>query len=66
MSAILGAAPLGEWRILKVRLSCFRDAGADLTAVDTPFQIETAGALTLSVSEIRLAANEGDAICPAG
>ncbi|WP_426025451.1 glycoside hydrolase family 3 protein [Brevundimonas sp. TSRC1-1] len=66
MSAILGAAPLGEWRSLKVRLSCFRDAGADLTAVDTPFQIETAGALTLSVSEIRLAANEGDAICPAG
>jgi hypothetical protein len=42
----------------------FRDAGADLTSLERPFQLTTNGRMTLSVSEIRLASNEGDAICP--
>ena len=58
------SAPVGEWRTLKVRLSCFGEAGADLAAVDRPFEIESAGAFTVSVSEIQLASNEGDAVCP--
>lgn len=58
------AAP-GTWATLKMRLSCFRDRGSNLTAVDTPFRIGTAAPFTVSVSEIRLASNEGDAICPA-
>ncbi|MDP1631664.1 MAG: exo 1,3/1,4-beta-D-glucan glucohydrolase [Caulobacter sp.] len=62
---ILNAAPLGQWRVLKVRLSCMRDAGADIGAVAEPFGLITSAPLTLSVSEIRLASNEGDAICPA-
>ena len=65
LTEILNAAPPAQWRTLKVRLSCFRDAGADLAAVETPFQLTTQGALTISVSEVRLASNEGDAICPA-
>ena len=65
VTGLLNAAPAGEWRSVKIRLSCFRDAGADLTAVDTPFRLSTAAALTVSVSEIRLGSNEGDAICPA-
>jgi beta-glucosidase len=65
VTRLLREAEAGEWATLKVRLSCFRTAGADLSAVDTPFRLSTAAPLTVSVSEIRLASNEGDAICPA-
>lgn len=65
VTRLFTSAPQGGWRTVKVRLSCFRDAGGDLSAVDTPFQVATAGSLTVSVSEIALAANEGDAGCPA-
>ena len=58
------AAPLGEWRTMKVRLSCLRDAGADLAAVEQPWGLRAAGAFGVTVENIRLASNEGDAICP--
>lgn len=65
ITSVLAASPLGEWRTLKVRLSCFRDAGADISDVSEPFSISTRAAFAVSVEEIRLASNEGDAICPA-
>ena len=65
VTRLLRDAPVGSWRTVKLRLSCFRDAGADLAKVETPFAVATAGVLDLSVSEIKLASNEGDAICPA-
>ncbi len=58
------AAPVGQWRSLKVRLSCFRDAGADVSAVDQPFNLSTDAAFAVTVEDIRLASNEGDAVCP--
>ena len=64
LTPILAGAANGQWQTVKVRLSCFRDAGADLTSLERPFQLTTSGRMTLSVSEIRLASNEGDAICP--
>jgi beta-glucosidase len=64
LTPILTGAASGQWQTVKVRLSCFRDAGADLTSLERPFQLTTNGRMTLSVSEIRLASNEGDAICP--
>jgi beta-glucosidase len=64
LTPILAGAANGQWQTVKVRLSCFRDAGADLTSLERPFQLTTNGRMTLSVSEIRLASNEGDAICP--
>ena len=64
LTPILTGAANGQWQTVKVRLSCFRDAGADLTSLERPFQLTTSGRMTLSVSEIRLASNEGDAICP--
>ena len=64
LTPYLTDGPLGQWHTIKIRLSCFGDAGADLTALERPFQLSTPGQLTLSVSEIRLASNEGDAICP--
>jgi len=65
LTSLFNAAPLGEWQSVKIRLSCFRDAGANLAAVETPFQLGTSGAFSVSVSEVRLASNENDTICPA-
>lgn len=64
LGTILRAAPLGEWRTLKVGLSCFRAAGAQVGTVTTPFALRASGAVSLSVSEIRLASNENDTVCP--
>jgi beta-glucosidase len=56
----------GEWRTVKIKLSCFRSRGADVAKVTSPIGITTAGRMTLSISELKLAANTGDAICPEG
>lgn len=64
ISSLVNAAPVGEWRTLKVRLSCLRDAGANLAAVDQPWGLRTAADFTVTVEDIRLASNEGDAVCP--
>jgi beta-glucosidase len=65
MTSIFNGAPVGEWQSVKIRLSCFGEAGANLGGVETPFQLGTSGTFTVSVSEIRLASNEGDTVCPA-
>ncbi|CAN5149323.1 exo 1,3/1,4-beta-D-glucan glucohydrolase [soil metagenome] len=65
LTDLLRAAPVARWTTLKVRLSCFSAAGADLRGVETPFQLSSANALTMSVSEVRLASNENDTVCPA-
>ncbi len=62
---ILRGAPIGDWRILRIRLSCFRAAGTDVAAVDTPFVLTTDEAMTVSVSEIQLASHDNIAVCPA-
>ncbi|MDX1501376.1 MAG: exo 1,3/1,4-beta-D-glucan glucohydrolase [Thermoanaerobaculia bacterium] len=61
----LAALPAGEWQTVRVRLSCFERAGVDMGGVDTSFRLETGGALTLGLSNIRLVtAADGPAICP--
>jgi beta-glucosidase len=50
----LAAAQPGQWRHLKVPLACFARAGADLSRVTTPFAVQTAGRLALSLANIRL------------
>ena len=62
ITALLRGAPIGEWRLLSVPLRCF--AGADLSRVAQPFSIATAGRLTLSVADIRIAAGKAGP-CPA-
>lgn len=64
ISSLIAAAPVGEWRTLKVRLSCLRDAGADIAAVDQPWGLRTNADFAVTVEDIRLASNEGDAVCP--
>jgi beta-glucosidase len=62
---ILRSAPAGDWRMLRIRLSCFRSVGTDVAAVDTPFVLTTDAAMTVSVSEIQLASHDNIAVCPA-
>ncbi|MDP3800767.1 exo 1,3/1,4-beta-D-glucan glucohydrolase [Brevundimonas sp.] len=59
----LAAGPAGEWRIHKVRLSCFAEPGPE--AIESPFVLASSGPATISVSEIRLSADVGPANCPA-
>jgi beta-glucosidase len=56
----------GEWRTSKIKLSCFQSAGADMSKVTSPFSLATTGALSLTISDLRLVPNEGDAGCPGG
>ena len=65
ISGILREAPVGDWRMLRIRLSCFRTAGTDVSVVDTPFVMTTEAAITVSVSEIQLASHDNIAVCPA-
>ena len=64
ISSLIGAVSVGEWRTLKVRLSCLRDRGADIAAVDQPWGLRTNADFAITVEDIRLASNEGDAVCP--
>jgi len=61
---ILNASVAGQWRTLKVKLACFRDAGADLAKLDAPFVMTTAGRLSLSLRTVRLSSDPQGAVCP--
>ena len=50
----LGSAAVGRWRHMKIPLSCFAKAGADMSKITAPFYVTTAGELELSVANIRL------------
>ena len=65
LSGILNAAPIGEWRTIKIELPCLRAAGARVGAVSTPFELRTSTRASLSIAEIQLASNENDTTCPA-
>lgn len=45
----------GQWMVLPIALDCFSSAGVDLTKVNWPFAIGTAGKLDLDIAEISLA-----------
>ncbi|MEA1675043.1 exo 1,3/1,4-beta-D-glucan glucohydrolase [Nitrospirillum sp. BR 11163] len=64
LTAVLKAAPLGQWQTLKVKLSCFKQAGADLSRVTTPFALSTGGTLRLSLATVRLSADPAGSVCP--
>jgi len=61
----LRSAPSGKQQTLQVKLSCFAGKGADMTRVDQPFVLSTNGKLSLTLRDVRLATNEGAAVCPA-
>jgi beta-glucosidase len=65
VTSTLSGENIGEWRTAKIKLSCFREKGANMTHVSSPFALMTSDRLSLAFTEIRLASNEGDASCPA-
>jgi beta-glucosidase len=56
---------VGQWRTVKIKLSCFKQAGADM-AKFSGLSLAAKGPAAVTVSDIRLATNDGDAVCPAG
>jgi len=65
VTPVLAAAPLGEWKSLKVSLKCFQAAGTDVTQVTAPFALSTAGAMTVSLQGVQLTTDPAGAVCPA-
>lgn len=63
ITATLNAAPLGEWRVLQVRLSCFEAAGGDLQVLTRPMLLSTGGGLGLSIGGLRLSDDGTGAAC---
>jgi beta-glucosidase len=60
----LRAAPHGQWQHLDIPLACFAAAGENMSRVWTPFALQTAGRLTLALSNIRLeSGTAGDLRC---
>jgi beta-glucosidase len=64
VTPLLAAAPPGQWQALKIRLACFREAGADLAAVAEPFRLSTAGPFMISLESVRLTSDPAGAVCP--
>jgi beta-glucosidase len=64
VTPVLNAAPVGEWRSLKVPLKCLQAAGTDVTKVDAPFALSTPGALTVSLQGVKLTTDPAGAVCP--
>jgi beta-glucosidase len=65
IAPLVGKGEAGAWIRHKIRLSCFMSRGADMRAVATPFGLAATTPLEIAISDVRLAANEGDAVCPA-
>ena len=59
---VLSDAKAGEWTEVSVKLSCFID-GSAMEYVSAPFAVETADKVSFSLSDVKLVANEGQAIC---
>lgn len=53
-TSVFADAEIGQWRSLKVKLSDFRAADADLTKVVEPFAVTTTGRFRLSLKTVRL------------
>ncbi len=45
---------LGKWQKVGIPLKCFAGSGADMTKLDAPFELSTAGAIDFSLSRIAL------------
>ncbi len=63
MSAQLAGSAVGDWREVKIKLACFRQAGADLSEVGRPFSVATSGRLVLSLRSVALATDPAGAVC---
>lgn len=57
----LAALPVGQWTRVGIPLKCLAAAGAKVGALDRPWSVGTADAMTISVSRVALGAlNEAE------
>ncbi len=59
-------APVGTWATVKVSLDCFANQGMNMHLVGVPFSLSSTAPLSISYSSLKLASDEGDAVCPTG
>lgn len=65
LTSMLEAVPTDAWETVAVRLRCFEERGADMSRIEVPFSLSTAGTLELRFSGVRLeSASEAEATCP--
>ena len=65
LGPVLMSAPVGEWRELKVKLGCLRDAGVDMSGVSAPLVLTTTGPFALTLLSATLSSDPAGATCPA-
>jgi beta-glucosidase len=58
-SLLAEAAKSGKWTRLAVPLRCFEKAGVDMTRIDVPLTLATAGSLDITVSGVRIVSPSG-------
>jgi len=66
LTSTLKSAPLNAWRTYSFSLACLAARGADLSNVEAPFAIATAGQLALTISEVRLVQEQAPPLCGGG
>lgn len=62
-SGIFGGVQSG-WKTARIPLKCFREHGADMAAVTTPFALSAGGGFSLAIADLRLATDPAGAVCP--
>lgn len=62
LTPVLSSAKAGEWAEVSVKLSCFAE-GSNMEYISAPIVLTSSDDLRVSLSDVRLVANEGQAIC---
>ena len=64
ISGVLADAPAGEWGEMVIPLTCFANAGTDMSSIDGPFVLSTSGPFAISLSNVGLEAGLPEFECP--
>ena len=64
ITATLRRAPLRTWQSLDIPLACYAARGADLSQIEMPFALATAGRLGLEIAEVSLGPSTHAQPCP--
>lgn len=56
MTKLFKAVPKDTWFRISLKISCFEDAGANISNILSPFVVATSGSFKMSISEVHLLA----------
>ncbi|MGB1333494.1 MAG: glycoside hydrolase family 3 N-terminal domain-containing protein [Porticoccaceae bacterium] len=51
---LFASAPIGKWQKTGISLSCFAQAGADLSVVNIPFLLTSSDAFAITIKDVRI------------